>query len=90
MRWPSAVRPGRSRARAPVAMMMLGAVSVRVWSPVVTVSSVALVSVPLPSTTLTLFFFISPLTPPLSCAATLRLRSVILARSKPTPVADRP
>ena len=42
-----------SRARAPVAMMMLGAVSVRVWSPVVTVSSVALVRVPLPSTTLT-------------------------------------
>jgi hypothetical protein len=41
------------------------------------------VSFPSPSTTVTLFFFISPLTPAFNLPATLRLRSTIFARSKP-------
>ena len=54
-----------------------------VLSPFLTLSLPLPVSAPTPSITVTLFFFISPLTPALSCPATLRLRSTILARSNP-------
>ncbi|PAV92831.1 hypothetical protein WR25_24903 [Diploscapter pachys] len=84
MRLPSALANGRSRARAPVATMMCLAASSTVLSPCLTLSLPLPVSVPKPSTTVTLFFFIRPLTPALSCPATLRLRSTILPRSKPT------
>jgi hypothetical protein len=62
--------------------MMCLALSSVVLPSLVTLRTPLPLRLPSPSTTVILFFFIRPLTPALSCPATLRLRSTILARSK--------
>jgi DNA mismatch repair protein MutL len=68
---PSGSRPGRTRARAPVASTMCFAVTSATGFPSFATASLPLpASLPWPSMTLTLFFFSKPATPLESCFAT--------------------
>ena len=74
--------PGSCRARAPVARMMCGEVSVATGLPSFSTASVPLpASLPLPSNTVILFLRIRCATPADNCFATARERFTTLARS---------